>query len=86
MSVVPGDRANARAAFAALLSDVKQYVGQEMGPNSLRSQVEARISFDFNLHYRYVIDAMTNVSGYRDSRGQVVRLIEKVSFERAKQP
>ncbi len=86
VSVVPGDRNSARAAFAALLSDVKQYVGQESGPNSLRSQVEAKIAFDFQLHYRYVIDAMTNVSGYRDSQGQIVRLIEKVSFERAKKP
>jgi biopolymer transport protein ExbD len=86
LPVVPGNRESARAAFATLLSEVKQYVGRETGPGSLRSQVEARISFDYNLHYRYVIDAMTNVTGYRDSQGQVVRLIEKVNFARAKQP
>jgi biopolymer transport protein ExbD len=83
--VVPGSAPSARDAFASLLEEVKQYVGRETGPNSLRTKVEARISFDYHLHYRYVIDAMTNVSGYREGR-EIVRLIEKVHFEKAKPP
>jgi biopolymer transport protein ExbD len=83
--VVPGDRASAREAFAALLNEVKQYVGRETGPNSLRTKIEARISFDYNLQYRYIIDAMTNLSGYREGR-EIVRLIEKIQFDKAKQP
>jgi len=82
MRVSPaGDRNSARQAFAGLLADVKDFVGQDTGPNSLRATAEARISADFNLHYRYVIDAITNVSGYRDSSGQVVRLIQNIQFE-----
>src|SRR5437660_1412822 len=75
IAVTPGDRASARAAFASLLADVKDFVGQDTGPNSLRTKAEARISAD-NLHYRYVIDAITHISGYRQG-GQTVRLIER---------
>ena|SRR2546423_9310419 len=85
IDVTPGDRSSARAAFASLLSDVKDFVGQDTGPNSLRAKAEARITSDFNLHYRNVIDAVTNISGYRQG-GQTVRLIEKIQFDRAKAP
>jgi biopolymer transport protein ExbD len=86
LPVTPGDRASARGAFDSLLAEVKDYVGQDTGPNSLRDKAEAKISTDFNLHYKYVIDAITHVSGYREPGGQLVRLIQNIQFEPPKEP
>ena len=67
------------------MADVKDYVGKDTGPNSLRFKAEARLSADFNLHYRYVIDAITSVSGYREGN-QTVRLIQNIQFDPPKPP
>ncbi|MEM1226630.1 MAG: biopolymer transporter ExbD [Planctomycetota bacterium] len=40
---------------------------------------EIEIDTDFNLQYRYVIDSISAVSGYKEA-GQVVKLIEKIKF------
>ena len=78
------DRASVRAAFDSLLTEVKDYVGQDTGPDSFRTTAEAKITADYNVHYRYVIDAITNVSGYREPSGHLVRLIQNIQFEPAK--
>jgi biopolymer transport protein ExbD len=80
LPVAPGDRISARNAYRSLLNEVKDFVGQETGPNSLRDKAEAKISADFHLHYKYVIDAITHVSGYREPDGQLVRLIQNIQF------
>ena len=41
---------------------------------------EIELEFDFNLHYEYVIGAITAVSGYKDGQGNVIKLIEKIRF------
>ncbi len=46
-----------------------------------RADAEAELDCDYGLHYEYVIEAITAVSGYVDlSTGQIHRLIEKIKF------
>jgi biopolymer transport protein ExbD len=81
LNVVAGDRDSARNAYRVLLAEVKDFLGQETGPGSLRDKAEAKVSADFNLHYKYVIDAITQLSGYREPDGQLVRLFGNIQFE-----
>jgi biopolymer transport protein ExbD len=70
--------------FAALRSQIVAHVG---GDSGLRDNAEVEIDADYNLHYRYTIDAVTHVSGYIADDGQsTVRLIEKIRFAQPKQP
>ena len=44
------------------------------------SKTEAEFTADGDLHYRYLIDAITAVSGYVNPENQVVKLIENIKF------
>jgi len=79
------DRNSARVAFAQLLGEVKDFCGQGNDANAFKEKLEAKISADPNLHYRYIISTITNVSGYRDRDGQIVRLIQNIQFEPPKE-
>jgi hypothetical protein len=49
------------------------------GPGSVDQEVE--IESDYNLKYRYVMNAMTAITGYIDpATGERHKLIEKVRF------
>ena len=41
---------------------------------------------DYDLHYEWVIGAITAVSGTKDTNGNVVRLIEKIRFNTPESP
>ena len=48
---------------------------------------EVEISFDRNLKYLHVMDAVTKVSGFRDPEGHVVKMFQKIKFvKRAEGP
>ncbi len=48
---------------------------------SAKADAEVELDCDYNLHYEYIIDAITAVSGYVDrATGQIERLVEKIKF------
>jgi biopolymer transport protein ExbD len=65
--------------FAALREQIIAIVGNEAGPGAA-DKTEAEINFDFNLKYRYVIAAVTALSGYVSPDGHIVKLIQKIKF------
>jgi biopolymer transport protein ExbD len=65
------------------LDDLHNYVIGIVGGDepSARDDAEAELDCDYDLHYTYVIEAITAVSGYVDhATGQTQRLIEKIKF------
>jgi biopolymer transport protein ExbD len=73
------------ANFAALREEVISIVGSDAGPGAAES-TEAEINFDFDLKYRYVIAAVTAISGYVSPDGHIVKLIQKIKFSPLKKP
>jgi biopolymer transport protein ExbD len=65
--------------FAELQARIRALVNDAGGPGSSDQEVE--LDCDYNLRYRYVINAMTAVTGYRDpATGERHKLIERVRF------
>ncbi len=74
------------ASFAELRNEVAAAIGGG-GPGSNADEFEVELDCDYDLPYRFVIDAITAVSGYRDpSSGQVVPLVSKIKFAPPRQP
>ncbi|MEX0677521.1 MAG: biopolymer transporter ExbD [Pirellulales bacterium] len=73
------------ANFAALREQVISIVGSDAGPGAAEKS-EAELDFDFNLKYRYVIAAVTAISGYISPDGHIVTLIQKIKFSPPKKP
>jgi len=70
-----------RALFIRdLRAQIRSVVGGAGGPGSVAANTEVELDCDTNLHFQYVIDAITAVSGYLDDRGRIVQLIEKIKF------
>ena len=70
--------------FAALRSQVVSFLGND---RAIKETAEVELECDYHLHYRYVIDAITHVSGYITEDGQSrVELIEKIKFSQPKPP
>ncbi len=68
------------ASFAELRNEVAAAVGGG-GPGTDAEEYEVELDCDYDLPYRFVIDAITAVSGYRDpSSGQIVPLVSKIKF------
>ena len=70
--------------FKALHQQVIGIVGRDAGPAA--ENTEAEIAFDYNLKYRYVISAVTALSGYISPDGRIVKLIQKINFSPPKKP
>ncbi len=75
-------------AFARLNSEVLQTIGR---PGSdLTKNIEAEIEADYNLHYRYTIQAVSACTGRMqqtaDGDLKLVRYIEKIKFAPPKRP
>jgi biopolymer transport protein ExbD len=79
------DRATVKAAFATLRQEVIAFVGNDTGPSSIREVGEAEIDADPQLHYRYVIETVTHVSGYRQGDA-VIKLLQKIRFKPPRKP
>ena len=61
-------------------------VGDERGPGTIQDSAEVELNCDYGLQYRYVVDALTAVSGYVGDDGNVIKLIDKIKFTPPKAP
>jgi len=73
-------------SFAALHNHILGLIGDERGPGSIQESAEVELNCDYGLHYRYVVDALTAVSGYVAEDGNVVKLVEKIRFSPPQTP
>jgi biopolymer transport protein ExbD len=65
--------------FYELQTRIRGMVDDSAGPGSVDQEVE--IEADYNLRYKYVMTAMTAITGYIDpATGERHKLIEKVRF------
>lgn len=70
---------NGTNPFFELQSKIRGMADDSAGPGSVDQEVE--IESDYNLKYRYVMNAMTAITGYIDpATGERHKLIEKVRF------
>jgi len=66
------------APFLQLQQQIRSMIGDAGGPGTAEQEVE--IDSDYDLKYRYVINALTAITGYIDSNGDQHKLVEKVRF------
>ena len=67
--------------FALLRAQVRQYLRDDRGPGAIAEDAEVELACDYQLHFDYVIRAITAVYGYVDPQtGRIHKLIEKVDF------
>lgn len=65
--------------FGQLRNRIRGMVDDSAGPGAIDQEVE--IEADYELKYKYVMEAMTAITGYRDpATGEQHKLIEKVRF------
>lgn len=62
--------------FAELHKQIRVLIDDSGGPGAAEQEVE--LDCDYNLRYRYVINAMTAITGYVDADGQRHSLVKKV--------
>ena len=67
-------------SFVTLHNRIRDVIGDDHGPGSIRETAEIELDCDYNLRYEYVIRAITAVSGYLDDHRNIVRLVERVKF------
>lgn len=67
-------------SFDGLHNYIISVIGDERGPGSRQETAEVELDCDPQLHYEYVIRAITSVSGYPDADGNIVKLVEKIRF------
>jgi biopolymer transport protein ExbD len=72
--------------FAELHQQVMSIVGNDTGPNAVSNAAEAELDCDYNLRYKYVIAAVTAISGDIAPSGHIVKLIQKIRFSPPKKP
>jgi biopolymer transport protein ExbD len=65
---------------------VRNQVGDFGGPGASPSDNEVEFDCDYNLKFKFVIDAITAVSGYVKEDGTVVKIIEKIRFSKSRKP
>ncbi len=66
------------APFYQLQTQIRGLIGDAAGPGPSDQEVE--IDADFNLKYRYAMNAITAVTGYVDDNGEQHKLVERVRF------
>jgi len=67
-------RGELRREIRAMVNDA----GGPGSPGALAAEVE--LDCDYQLRFEYVIDAITDISGYVTEDGRIVKLIEKIKF------
>ncbi|MFV2066961.1 MAG: ExbD/TolR family protein [Pirellulales bacterium] len=68
------------AGFGVLHLQIINLVGGDRGPGDVAASAEVELDCDYDLKYKYVIDAITAISGYVTPENHVVKLIEKIKF------
>lgn len=77
---------NDERSFAALNSEILRAIGGSPGGPAAQD-TEVEIDADYNLHYSYVIQAISACTGRFDERTQqIVRYIEKIKFAPPRRP
>ena len=66
--------------FRQLRQQIAGIVGDDTGPGSVADTQDVELDCDYNLDFRYVIDAITAVSGEVTPDGEIVKLFEKIKF------
>jgi hypothetical protein len=66
-----------------LQQEIRALVGDAAGPSASDQEVE--IDADYDLKYRYVMNAITAITGYVDASGQQHKLVERVRFAPVKE-
>lgn len=66
--------------FKQLQLHIISVLGNERGPGSIQSTAEVEFDLDYGLHYEHVIGAISAVTGYVGSQGDIIKLVEKVTF------
>jgi biopolymer transport protein ExbD len=72
------DLGNDDQAFERLNNQILRIIGKPGNP--LTKDIEVEIKADYNLHYGYTIKAIGACTGRNDSKGNLVRYIEKIKF------
>jgi biopolymer transport protein ExbD len=72
--------------FAALQERIIGLVGFDAGPIDMAAAAEVELDCDPQLKYRFVIQAISSLSGYITPDRRTVRLIEKIKFAPPRQP
>jgi biopolymer transport protein ExbD len=73
-------------SFDALHNEIMALVGTDTGPSSVAESTEVELDCDYNLDYRYVIGAITAISGYVDRTGNIVKVVDKIKFAPPRAP
>jgi biopolymer transport protein ExbD len=69
-----------KASYDRLHQRVLQMANNLGGPGTIAEPPEVELDFDYDLKYEYIIRVVTEVSGHRDEKGQVLRLFDRVKF------
>ncbi len=72
--------------FGNMRALVRNQVGDVGGPGASSSEAEVEFDCDYNLKFKFVIDAITAVSGYVREDGTVIKIIEKIRFSKSRKP
>ncbi|NOY42845.1 MAG: biopolymer transporter ExbD [Planctomycetes bacterium] len=67
-----------QAPFAQLHAKIRGMIGDAAGPGATEQEVE--IEADYNLKYKFAMNAITAITGYIDDNGQQHKLVERVRF------
>lgn len=70
--------------YAALRGQIRDLVGDSAGPGAA-SGAEVEFDSDYDLKYKYVIEAITSVSGYVKD-GTIHKLVDKIKFSPPRKP
>ncbi|MCH7688404.1 MAG: biopolymer transporter ExbD [Planctomycetes bacterium] len=71
-------------AFRRLNNEILKIIGKPGNP--LNKDIEVEIKADFSLHYNYTVQAIAACTGRLDSKGQMIRYIEKIKFAPPQRP
>jgi biopolymer transport protein ExbD len=72
--------------FQTLRGQIVGILGDDTGPGSAADAQEVELDCDYNLDFRYTIDAVTAVSGQITAEGEIVKLIQKIKFAPPRKP
>ncbi len=74
------------SSFAELHKQVHELAGLDRGPAG-SSNTEVELDCDYNLKFKYVVDALNAISGYvANDKQTIIRMIEKIRFAPPREP
>lgn len=86
-SIQMGERA--LRSFRELHDEIIALVGGDAGPSAVAKEAEVELDCDYDLQYRYAVEAITAISGRIDNTTdppRIIPLVEKVKFAPSRPP